>query len=90
MLPYGTHAKGMQFYFPSRTYPAIPYSTIFPFLAHCECDIEFLEQSARCNQLQHFLVQYNVWMNDITFSAIHIFRVFSFTITFMILKYKKF
>ena len=31
----GTCAKGVQFYFPSRTYAAIPYyCTIFPFLAH--------------------------------------------------------
>ena len=32
-----TCAKGVQFYSPSRTYPAILYCTIFPFLAqHCE------------------------------------------------------
>ena len=31
----GTRAKGVQFYCPSRTYPAIPYCTIFPFLEHC-------------------------------------------------------
>ena len=29
-----TYAKGVQFYCPSRTYPAIPYCTTFPFLAH--------------------------------------------------------
>ena len=29
-----TRAEGMQFYCPSRTYAAIPYSTIFPFLEH--------------------------------------------------------
>ena len=31
-----TCAKGVQFYCPSRTYAAIPYCTIFPFLEHCE------------------------------------------------------
>ena len=29
----GTSAKGVQFYCPSRTYTAIRYWTIFPFLA---------------------------------------------------------
>ena len=34
-----TCVKGVQFYCPSRTSPAIPYCTIFPFLAHCGmCD----------------------------------------------------
>ena len=28
-------ANIMQFYFPSLTYPAIPYCTIFPFLEQC-------------------------------------------------------
>ena len=40
MLSFGMHiltslgacAKEVQFYWPSRTYPAIPYCTIFPFL----------------------------------------------------------
>ena len=31
----GTSAKGAQFYYPTRTYPAIPFFTIFPFLKHC-------------------------------------------------------
>ena len=37
----GTCAIGVQFYCPplvSRTYPAIPYCTIFPFIAHCAAD----------------------------------------------------
>ena len=30
-----TCAEGVQFYCPSRTHPAIPYRTFFPFLDHC-------------------------------------------------------
>ena len=30
-----TCVKGVQFYCPSLTYPAIPYCTIFQFLVHC-------------------------------------------------------
>ena len=34
--------KGVQFYFPSRTYPAIPYCTSFPILEHC---VQHLQKS---------------------------------------------
>ena len=34
-----TCAKGVQFYCPSHTYPAIPYCTIFAFLTHCSVSI---------------------------------------------------
>ena len=41
----GTCAEGMQFYCPSRTYAAIPYCIIFPFLAYCRATYFILQTS---------------------------------------------
>ena len=65
------HAKGVQFYFPSCTYPTIFYCTIFPVLEHCSLDTINQLSEVDCYVVsRHFamsaktnsIIVYNFWI----------------------------